>query len=233
MLAFKSTLDAKAGVGVALAVKEIGDDGTIEGYGSIFGNVDSAGEIVEPGAFSASLVDSRRKGRKVRMLWQHDRDQPIGVWDDLAEDSKGLYVKGRLLKDVSPRAAEAYGLLKAGALDGLSIGYRVIEAAPHPDTRGALSLKKLDLREVSIVTFAANERARVETVKSILAGGELPTVRQFEEHLREAGFPKSLAAAIAAKATPLLRGEPEAQADEAVAFLRALRNAPIHDLTGE
>src|SRR3954468_15349729 len=78
--------------GAALDVKAVGDDGTFEGYGSIFGNVDSYGEIVEPGAFTASLVDARRKGRTIKMLWQHDPYQPIGIWEDLAEDSKGLYV---------------------------------------------------------------------------------------------------------------------------------------------
>jgi HK97 family phage prohead protease len=213
--------------GVPLDVKAVADDGTFEGYGSIFGNVDSYGEVVEPGAFTASLVDARRKGRSIKMLWQHNPDQPIGVWDDLAEDSKGLYVKGRLLRDVSPLAAEAYGLLKAAALDGLSIGYRVVEAAPHPDKQGILSLRKLDLKEVSIVTFAANDRARVESVKHILAAGEVPTVRQFEEFLRDAGgFTKTLAAAIAGKAAPHLRGEPEAKATDAE-FIRRLHAALV------
>lgn len=209
--------------GVALDIKAIGDDGTIEGYGSVYGVVDSYNETVEPGAFAGSLVESKRKGRSVKMLWQHDRDQPIGVWDDLAEDKKGLYAKGRLLKDVSARANEAYGLLKAGAIDGLSIGYREIETAPHDDKQGVRKLLKLDLREISVVTFAANEKARVETVKSMLAEGKLPTVREFEEHLRDAGFSKALAAAIAGKATPHLRGEPEAQADDVMAFFDALR----------
>lgn len=210
--------------GIPLNVKALSEDGTFEGYGSIFGNVDSYGEIVESGAFTASLAEAKRKGRKVKLLWQHNPDQPIGVWDDIAENNKGLYVKGRLLKDVCGQASEAYGLLKEGALDGLSIGYRVIEAAPHPDKQGILSLKKLDLREVSIVTFAANERARVESVKHILAAGELPTVREFEDFLRDAGgFSKTLAAAIASKATPHLRGEPEAKAtDEVERFFRAL-----------
>lgn len=211
--------------GVPLDVKAVAEDGTFEGYGSIFGNVDSYGEIVEPGAFTGSLVEARKKGRTVKLLWQHDSAQPIGVWDDLAEDNKGLYVKGRLLKDVSPRAAEAYGLLKAGALDGLSIGYREIETAPHPDKQGILSLKKLDLKEVSIVTFAANDRARVEVVKHILDAGGKPTVRQVEGLLREAGFSKSMAAKGASMLEPLLRGEPEASADDhVVEFLRALRD---------
>lgn len=208
--------------GEPLEIKAIGEDGSFEGYGSIFGNVDSYGEVVDPGAFTASLVDAKRKGRTIKMLWQHDPSQPIGVWDDLAEDSKGLYVKGHLLKDDVPQAAAAYALLKGGALDGLSIGYRVVEAAPHPDKQGILSLKKLDLKEVSIVTFAANDRARVDSVKHTLAAGVLPTVREYEEFLREAGFSKSLAAVLAGKAAPHLRGEPEVKASED-AFWRQLR----------
>jgi HK97 family phage prohead protease len=198
--------------GIPLEVKASGEDGTIEGYGSIFGNVDSYGEMVMPGAFSASLVESRRKGRSIKMLWQHDPDRPVGVWEDLAEDSKGLFVKGRLLIDESAQAREAYGLIKAGAVDGLSIGYRLLESEQHADKPNVLTLTKVDLREVSIVTFAANERARVESVKHILAAGQLPTVREFEEFLRDAGgFSKRLAAAIAAKATPCLRGDPASE----------------------
>ena len=207
--------------GETLDIKALADDGTFEGYGSIFGNVDSYGEIVEPGAFSASLVDGRRKGRSVKMLWQHNPEQPIGVWESMGEDSKGLIVRGRLLKDTVAKAAEAYSLLKEGALDGLSIGYRTIEASPHPDKSGILSLKKLDLKEVSIVTFAANEKARVTDVKHMIAAGLLPTVREFEDFLRDAGgFSKSVATAIAAKAAPHLRGEPESEASDA--FWQAL-----------
>ena len=201
-------------------IKGLKDDGTFEGYGSVFNNVDSYNEVVKPGAFMASL--SKRKPKGIKLLWQHDSEQPIGVWQDLAEDSKGLWGKGQLLKDVSPRAAEAYGLLKAEALDGLSIGYRTIKAEKDHGRPGVLNLLELDLREISVVTFAANERARVETVKSILAGGALPSVREFEELLREAGFSKSLATKIASKAAPLLRGEPEAKANDARSFLEAL-----------
>lgn len=208
--------------GVAIDVKAIRDDGTFEGYGSVFGNVDSYGEVVEPGAFTASLVDARRKGGRVKMLWQHDPNQPIGVWDDLAEDNKGLYVKGTLLKDVSPRAAEAYGLLKAGALDGLSIGYRVVESAPHADKQGVLALKKLNLKEVSIVTFAANERARVDSVKDdariahvmqVLSAGGTPSERQMEKLFETLGFSGSKSLAMSSAIKPHLRGEPEVKAD--------------------
>ncbi|UAK25858.1 HK97 family phage prohead protease [Sphingomonas nostoxanthinifaciens] len=210
--------------GALLDIKALNDDGTFEGYGSVFGNVDSYGEVVEPGAFTASLVDARRKGRSIKLLWQHDPAQPIGTWDDLAEDSKGLYVKGRLLKDTVPQAASAYALLKGGALDGLSIGYRVVEAAPHADKQGILSLKKLDLKEVSLVTFAANDRARVDSVKHQIAAGGMPTVREFEDALRELGFTRSKAEALATACLPHLRGEPEAKADDdALQFLKTLR----------
>lgn len=211
--------------GETLDVKAIGDDGAISGYGSIFGNVDSANEIVEPGAFTQSLADAAKDGRPIKMLWQHDRDQPIGVWDKVSEDRRGLKVSGRLLIDVSAKAREVHGLLLAKALDGLSIGYRVLDEARHPAKPGVISLKKLLLREVSVVTFAANDKARVEDVKQMLAAGNLPSVREFEEFLRDAGgFSKSLAAAIAAKATPHLRGEPEAKADDELRrFLAAMR----------
>lgn len=212
--------------GVPLDVKAVSDDGTIEGYGSVFGNVDSYGEVVVPGAFTQSLVDAKRKGRSIKMLWQHDPSQPIGLWNDLAEDSKGLWVKGTLLKDVSTMAREAHGLLKAGALDGLSIGYRTLDAEPDEKRPGVILLKKLELLEVSPVTFAANERARVEVVKAILDGGKLPTVREFEGTLRELGFSKSKAEALATACAPHLRGEPEAKADDAE-FIRRLHAALV------
>jgi len=209
--------------GIALDTKDVSESGVIEGYASIFGNIDSYGEIVEPGAFDKSLAKSVKSGRPIKMLWQHDPHQPIGVWDELSEDTRGLRVKGRLLIEQSPKAREAHGLLMAGALDGLSIGYRTIKAGPSKSKPDALSLLELDLLENSIVTFAANDRARVEVVKSILDGGKLPTVREFEEVLGDLGFSKKLRVAIASAATPHLRGEPEGKADELAEFLRALK----------
>lgn len=205
-------------------IKSVGATGTIEGHISIFGNVDSYGEIVEEGAFKESLSKSEKSGRKVKLLWQHDPHQPIGVWDELAEDKKGLWGKGRLLIDQSPKAKEAHGLLMEGALDGLSIGYRTLKSEPKAGREGILSLTKLDLLEGSIVTFAANDRARVEVVKSILDAGSMPTVREFEGLLREAGFSKAKATAIAASAAPHLRGEPGGQVNELNAFLKGLRS---------
>jgi uncharacterized protein len=209
--------------GLPLDAKAVSEAGTIEGYVSVFGNVDSYGEIVEPGAFTDSLLKTEKSKRKVKLLWQHDTFEPIGIWDELTEDKKGLWGKGRLLLDVSETARKAHGLLLEGALDGLSIGYRTLRAEPKPGKEGVTSLVKLDLLEASVVTFAANDRARVEVVKSILDSGALPTVREFEGLLRDAGFSKAKAAAIAAGATPHLRGEPEAKADDqALELLRAL-----------
>lgn len=84
----------------ALQVKDLSEEGTFEGYGSIFGNLDSYGEKVMPGAFAESLARHKREGTKPLMLWQHNPDQPIGVWEDLVEDGKGLRGIGRLLKGV-------------------------------------------------------------------------------------------------------------------------------------
>ncbi|MEM6306450.1 MAG: HK97 family phage prohead protease [Pseudomonadota bacterium] len=130
----------------------------IEGYASLFGRADQGHDIVEPGAYAASLARLKSEGRRVKMLWQHDPAQPIGIWDTVREDDRGLYVAGRLLPDV-PRAAEAAALIKAGAMDGLSIGYRTIRASR--DDKGHRRLKELDLWEVSLVTFPMLPDARV------------------------------------------------------------------------
>jgi HK97 family phage prohead protease len=132
----------------------LGEDHVIEGYASLFGSVDQGGDVVQPGAYTASLS----AGRKVKMLWQHDPGEPIGIWDEVREDAKGLYVKGRLLEDVA-RAREAAALTKAGAIDGLSIGYRTVKASK--DDRGRRLLNEVELWEVSLVTFPMLPEARV------------------------------------------------------------------------
>jgi len=210
--------------GLTLDLKSIGGDGRIEGYASVWNVVDSCNEAVVRGAFKQSLAASRREGRSIKMLRQHDTSSVIGVWEDLAEDEKGLRVAGRILKDDTALAAETFALMKAGALDELSIGYREIETKKDPSRPGVLLLKQLNLREVSIVTFGAlGVAARIDSIKSILDDGDLPTVRQFEAYLRDSGFSKALATTIAAKAAPHLRGEPGAQADDVMDFLKALR----------
>jgi HK97 family phage prohead protease len=134
-------------------------DGTvIEGYASYFGKLDKGGDTVKAGAYGKSLKALSAAGRSVKMLWQHDPAQPIGIWDEVREDAKGLYVKGRLLRDVE-KGREAVALIEAGAIDGLSIGYRTIRA--EKDGNGQRLLSELELWEVSLVTFPMLPDARV------------------------------------------------------------------------
>ncbi len=178
-----------------LSVKAVSDDGLFSGYGSVFGVVDSYKEVVAPGAFAESLAAIKSKGRPVPVLWQHRSGEPIGIYSSLSEDGHGLKVDGQLILDVS-RAKEAHALMKAGAVSGLSIGYYVREDSFDEKERVRV-LKKLDLVEVSLVTFPANDDARVDAIKSKLAHGSLPTLPEFERLLREAGFSKSQSAVIA------------------------------------
>lgn len=194
---------------LSLKAEGVGDDGTFDGYGSVFGVVDSYQEVVAPGAFTDSLAELAAKDRRVPVLWQHRQDQPIGVYSAISEDDTGLKVNGQLLIDSVGQAREAHALMKAGAVTGLSIGYWVRESS-YDEKSGIRTLTKLDLVEVSLVTFPANDEARVEAVKFKLAHGQLPTTREFEKLLREAGFSKSQAAVVAGHGLPeLLRREAE------------------------
>lgn len=138
--------------------RTVADGVEISGYASLFGNLDQGGDSVAPGAYAASLKAHAEAGRSVKMLWQHDPAQPIGVWDEVREDARGLWVKGRLLSDVA-RGREAAALVTAGALDGLSIGYRTVRA--ERNEKGHRVLAQLDLWEVSLVTFPMLPDARV------------------------------------------------------------------------
>lgn len=131
----------------------------IEGYASLFERPDQGGDVVSRGAYSRCLAELARSGRTVKMLWQHDPREPIGVWDQVVEDDLGLYVRGRLLADVV-RAREAAVLVEAGAIDGLSIGYRTRRSAR--DGNGRRCLSELELWEVSLVTFPMLADARVD-----------------------------------------------------------------------
>ena len=130
----------------------------LEGYASVFGVADQGGDVVLHGAYAASLARMRAEGRRVKMLWQHDPGQPIGIWDEVREDAVGLWVKGRLLTELA-RGREAAALLAAGAIDGLSIGYRTVRS--ERDGKGQRLLSELELWEVSLVTFPMLPEARV------------------------------------------------------------------------
>lgn len=181
---------------LSFEIKAVSDDGLFSGYASVFDNVDSYGDIVRKGAFVESISEWEAKGKMPPILWNHDPSDPIGVYTKMQEDDKGLFVEGRLLIDDVPRAKQTHALMKAGVIDGLSIGYRVKEYLYNVDEE-VTDLIKLSLREVSIVTFPANPETRIEAVKSRLDAGELPTLPEFEKFLREAGFSKSQATAIA------------------------------------
>jgi HK97 family phage prohead protease len=136
-------------------------DGTVEGYASLFGEIDQARDMVMPGAFEASL--KARGVRRIPMLFQHDPAEPVGIWLDLHEDLRGLWARGRLIPDVA-RGRELMALVEQGAIDGLSIGYRTVRGRIDPKTR-VRRLYQVDLWEVSIVTFPLLDGARVRAVK--------------------------------------------------------------------
>jgi len=135
------------------------DGAVIEGYASLFGATDQGGDVVQAGAYGASLGRLKADGRQVKMLWQHDPTQPIGVWDEVHEDAKGLFVRGRILDSVE-KGREAAALIDAGAIDGLSIGYRTVRS--EKDAKGRRLLAELELWEVSLVTFPMLPTARVD-----------------------------------------------------------------------
>lgn len=200
-------------------VKAVGDDGTFNGYGSVFGTVDSYQEVVAPGAFTESLAELKAKGRPVPVLWQHRSSEPIGAWSALSEDDRGLFGEGRILLDAGDMERRAHAHMKAGTVTGLSIGYWVRESS-YDEKTGIRTLTKLDLIEISLVTFPANDDARVEAVKFKLAHGELPTEREFGKFLREAGFSKSRSTFLSGAIDELRRKE--SARDTAQPSLKAL-----------
>ncbi len=196
------------------------DDGTITGYGAVFGNVDSHRDIVAKGAFKGSLMEAKAgTGSWPAMLLQHglgdevDSKMPIGVWSSIEEDDTGLACEGKLALKTQ-RGAEVYELMKMKALNGLSIGYRTKDFTLGAKTdKARRTLNAVDLIEVSPVTFPSNTKATITSVKS-----ELNTIRDFERFLRdEGGFSISQAKAIAAtgyKAVATIRDECGDEEDE-------------------
>ena len=203
-----------------LEIKAVQEDGFFSGYGAVFGNVDWYNDVILPGAFAKSLEKWAEKNKMPPVLWNHNDGEPIGVYTNIYEDSKGLFVEGRLLIDDVPRAKSTHALLKAGAIDGLSIGYKTKKA--NQQTNGIRELIELDLGEISIVTMPANEQSLITSVKSKLEEGELPTLPEFEKFLRESGFSKSQATAIAGKGLRHLLSESEDEKFQAKSILNAL-----------
>lgn len=180
-------------------------DGTFSGYGAVSGNVDSYGDVIEPGAFRDTLRAWQDKGKYPPMLLQHgggflggaDDLLPVGKWTKMEENTKGLKAEGQLFALSTERGQYIYEGMKAGALDGLSIGYNVKEfVAGTKPGEPRRKLTNIDLVELSIVTFPANDKARIGNVKS----GDIKTIRDFENFLRDSGgFSHAAAKAIAAR----------------------------------
>ena len=139
-------------------IKAAGEN-EIEGYAAYFGNIDSYGDIIEQGAFSKTLKEN---AGRVKVLWQHNTNEPIGKPVQMEQDSKGLYIKAKIsMTDVGRKAME---LMRDGVIDEMSIGYDIIKDEYKGKNR---MLKELRLWEFSPVTFAANEKARITSAKSL------------------------------------------------------------------
>ncbi len=166
---------------------------SVKGYASVFNGVDSYGDTIVKGAYAAAIKAAGTRG--IPMLHQHDPDRVIGRWLAMKEDDKGLVVEGTLTPDHS-LANDVYASLKAGHVDGMSIGYRIPPGGSSERADGVRVLKKIDLREISIVTFPADGAARVDAVKAVDH-----TEREFERLLlrvmRDAGVEFSRSEAIA------------------------------------
>lgn len=168
---------------IQFEIKALGEDGTFEGYASTFGGIDAYDDTIEPGAFTETIAQ-----KTPALLWQHNSGDVIGVIDELREDGYGLYMKAHLLIEDISKAKEAHILLKAKALSGLSIGYVPVEYWYEKNDKARWGevrhLKKIDLWEISIVTFPADSGAGVTGVKSFSDMG----IREIEDTLRDAGL---------------------------------------------
>lgn len=179
--------------------------GMFSGYGSVFGNVDLGGDVVEYGAFTKSLNGWREKGMLPQMLWYHDDKEIIGEWTKMEEDEKGLYVEGKLWvngESALEKSKQAYNVLKSNSVKGLSIGYQVRDKDVQENFDGSIvrKLKEIELFEVSVAPWAMNPQASVTGVKSMTdEEGNILSKRDVEKILRESGLSKRQAQAFIAR----------------------------------
>ena len=162
------------------------EDGSFEGYGSVFNNKDLGNDVIKYGAFSESIKS--KKPKQIKLLYQHKTDEPIGVIDSLEEDSRGLKIKGRLAMKTQ-KGKEVYELMKMGALDSMSIGYRLSpDDYKYNDKLKKRTISRVDLMEICMVTFPMNPKAKITKVK--LAEMD---VRELEKYLCDIGMTNSVA----------------------------------------
>lgn len=192
----------------------VAPSGVVTGLASVFGNVDSYGERVLRGAFANSIARHKREGTTPKFLWQHDAADLAGRWIEVVEDEIGLRVIGQLNLETS-RGRDIHAHVKAGDVDGLSIGYREVRAQANGQVRDLL---ELDLKEISIVTFPANRAARITGVKAESAA-------DVERILREGGLPRAFAAKFAQAGWAALAEQPESDFSKTTALAEQIRRA--------
>ena len=181
-------------IDVKFQKNDVNEDGTFSGYGSVFDVVDNDYDVVSSGAFTKSLSRWKEKGALPALLWQHRTDKPVGIYTAMSEDKNGLYVEGKIFKDMN-LGKDVYELLKGGAVTGLSIGFNTVEAE-WDRAADARRLNEVDLWEVSLVTFPCNEAAKIHSVK---AADKIDSIREFEGLLRKSGYSQNDAKMIASK----------------------------------
>ena len=208
-------------VGVASAE----DDRIFQGYASVFGGIDSFGDTILKGAFTESL---EAMTRKPLMLYGHNQSNVVGKWLELEEDDVGLFVKGQFTPNHS-LADDVYASARHGAIDGLSIGFRVKEDGAEEMENGGRRITKVDLVEVSLVGFPADDAARVTQVKMSDEISNIESIRDAERFLRDAGLPISMAKAFIARCRPLYQREADAELERKKAYIADLEW--LHNLT--
>tara|TARA_R110000772_G_scaffold231460_1_gene342214 strand:- start:1836 stop:2669 length:834 start_codon:yes stop_codon:yes gene_type:complete len=223
--AISEYLEVKSEIKIAEDMPNAEEEGTFEGYASVFENTDLGNDVIKTGAFKKSL---RKRGYKgVKLLYQHKSDMPIGVFDSIKEDDNGLYVKGRLaLKTTAGR--DAYELLKMGALDAMSIGFRANPQEISYDKRSQKrNIGEVDLLEISLVTFPMNPQALIRSVKA----NEI-SIREWEKGMRDAFVISRSEAKVAAKAVYQMfeakaNSETLEELDKNVEMVNAIKNLTL------
>ena len=211
--------DALETKSIELDLKALTEEGEFEGLASTFGNIDEGGDVIRPGAFKASIKNAKR----IRLLWSHDMREVIGVWQSLEETDKGLLAKGQLALGVQ-RGKEALELMRMGAVDSLSIGFRVPKNGSQFENETRI-LTKVDLMEISVVAMPMNPKARIQSVKS--ANGDLGSERVFERWImRDSEFTRSEAIVIINDGYRALLSKRDAgdESDQVIAALRSARD---------
>lgn len=197
----------------SIEIKSVSETGEIEGYGSVFGNEDSYGDTVVKGAFEETLIFHKSEKTMPAMLYQHDASEPVGVWTEMFEDDEGLVCKGQLLLETQ-RGKEVHAMLTAGAIRGLSIGFVAKEwlRTDDEDDYWKRTVTKIDLWEVSVVTFPANRSAIITDVKDGGNRRAIKTTRDLERALRDAGYSRQEATAAIAVVKRSMTDERDARA---------------------